>query len=61
MEEDGFPETMSPVSMPAAIDTPSMSYDSHIKAESVAVKVNVKAGQKRKQQDSNSNQSSRSV
>lgn len=61
MEEDGFPETMSPVSMPAAADTACMSHDPHVQAESAAVKVNVKAGQKRKLQDSNSNLLPRSV
>lgn len=56
MDEDGLSETMSPVILPDALDTTGMSHVSHVEAETAAVKVNTKAGQKRKQQDSNSNQ-----
>lgn len=60
MEEDNLPEAESPTSLLDAIDTTGMSVQHHIAAESAPVKVNVKAGQKRKQKDSNTNQLPRS-
>ena len=56
MEEDDLPEAMSPITLPHAVDTKGMSDNLHIEAGSAAVKADVKAGQKRKQQDSNTNQ-----
>ena len=60
MEEDDLPETMSPISLPDALDTTGISDDHQIKAESAPVKIHVKAGQKRKHKDSNANQLPRS-
>ena len=60
MEEDDLPETVSPVGLPDAI-APAATPDNHyIAAESASVKISVKAGQKRKQKDSNTNQLPRS-
>lgn len=56
MEEDNLPEDESPTSLLDAIDTTGISVEHHIAAESAPVKVNVKAGQKRKKKDSNTNQ-----
>lgn len=60
MEEDDLPETVSPVSLPDALDTTGISDNHFIKAESAPVKINAKAGQKRKQKDSSANQLPRS-
>ena len=60
MEEDNLPEAESPTSLLDAIDTTGISVQHHVAAESAPVKVNVKAGQKRKQKDSNTNQLPRS-
>ena len=57
MEEDDLPETVSPASLPDALDTNGISDDQHIEAP---VKINIKAGQKRKQKDSSTNQLPRS-
>lgn len=60
MEEDELPEAESPTSLLDAIDTTGIPEQHYIKAESAPVKVNVKAGQKRKQKDSNINHLPRS-
>lgn len=60
MEEDNLPEAESPTSLLDAIDTTATSVKRHITVESAPMEVSVKAGQKHKQKDSNTNQLPRS-
>ena len=60
MEEDDLPETVSPISLPDAIAPAATSNDHYIEAESASVKLNIKPGLKRKQNNSNINQLPRS-